>query len=370
LTLHELLAAGTAAPGVLPDWTSPARLTPAIQPWAENTRRFAVRIADSDGNCGYYGPVSAAIAAIVTDQIAPAITGQDAWAWRQLPIRAWHGRHSTGAHARLAVSAVELALWDLRSRAASVIVADLLGGSMRSVIPAYATALGIDIDHPLAADIAAWITSAGFWGQKWALPGYGRGEPPVLDGRRLVRIRAAAGDEARLCVDAGGQWDASYARQMLPVLAECQITWLEEPGAADATELTRFGLPCAAGEHAYDAVQQIRCLTGGTVHAWQPDPSWHGGLTQSLRIAELAVALLIPCFPHGSGLAAGLHLASLMSAHDVPAVEYHLTLEPMRQAIHTDPLLPDRGKLTLSGKPGITAPYRLASARDRRGHAA
>ena len=341
--------------GVLPGWATPAVCVPAGESWTENRHRFAVRVVDDGGGAGHFGPVGASVAAIVREQVAPAVVGRDVQAWRHVSGIEPNGRHRRGAHARLAVSAVELALWDLRSRSAGVTVAELLGGQVRQVIPAYATALGIDIDHPLAADIASWLAAQGFWGQKWGLPGHDRGDPPRGDARRLERIRAAIGDEARLCVDACGGWDASYALQMLPVLAEHHVNWVEEPGAITSSDLARFGLAHAAGEHDYDPAEQIRSLTRGDVQVWQPDPVWNGGLAHSAHMIDLATALGIPCFPHGSGLAVSLRLASMTSGYAVPAVEYHLTLAPLRQAVHATPITPERGAFTLTDEPGLGA---------------
>ncbi|MGW2051837.1 helix-turn-helix domain-containing protein [Streptomyces sp. NPDC001858] len=96
------------------------------------------------------------------------------------------GRHRSGPHACQAASAVELACWDLASRAAGVKVTALLGGTSRTTVPAYATALGFDPAHPAAPDAAAWITEAGFWGRSGRCPG-----SLSSPGRRLSRGRSA-----------------------------------------------------------------------------------------------------------------------------------------------------------------------------------
>ncbi|MGH3587526.1 MAG: hypothetical protein ACRDQ0_14495, partial [Pseudonocardia sp.] len=212
VTLAPLPPLPLGGPSALPDWTQPAVRAPAARAWAENLRRFAVGVADEDGTTGWFGPVSAVVAGIVRDQIAPAVIGLDTGAWRALMDPPPAGRHTSGAHARLAVSAMELAAWDLRSRVTNTTITALLGGAARTSVPAYATALGVDIDHPLAPDIAAWIAEQGFWGQKWRLPGFERGEPPSVDGARLRRLRRGIGD-GRLCVDVGGRWSRDYARQ-------------------------------------------------------------------------------------------------------------------------------------------------------------
>src|SRR5207248_8890164 len=135
----------------------------------ELEHRFAVRIIDSDGAAGMYGPCSLAVVDIIRDQLASALIGRPVDVWRALDIAPVLGRHQRGAHYRLAVSAVELALWDLRGVRAGVPVAGLLGGPVRERVPAFATALGIYIDHPPATDGAAWVAGPGFWCPKWPL---------------------------------------------------------------------------------------------------------------------------------------------------------------------------------------------------------
>jgi L-rhamnonate dehydratase len=357
------------APGVLPDWAKPAVLTPVAQPWGENRHRFVVGAIDDDGITGWFGPVSLGVATIVIDEVAPAVIGSDVRPWRAFVNIRPAGRHRKGAHARLAVTAVELAVWDLRSQTTNTPITTLLGGRMRTLIPAYATALGIDIDHPLAPEIATWIVGEGFWGQKWGLPGHARGEPPQQDHRRLERLRAAVGDTARLCIDARGCWTVDYMRRMLPALAAQNVVWVEEPGRVGMSDLTQFGLVHACGEHDYDPDEQARTLTNGSIGVWQPDPTWNGGLAHCLRMVDLATALGIPCFPHGNGLPVALHLAAVTPGYAVPAVEYHLTLEPLRQAAYTAPLVPAKGAFSVFDEPGLTAPYRFDEG-DGTGHAA
>ncbi len=353
------LPAAAPAAEVLPDWAAPARRHPVAQPWPENLTRVAVGVVDNTGATGWFGPVAASVARLALDQVAPAVIGRDLAAWRAMASLAPCGRHRQGGHLRLAVSAVELAAWDLRSHVTGVPVDALLAGERRDHIPVYATALGLDIDHPLAPDIAAWLVSEGFWAQKWGLPGAARGETPRADAARLRRLREAAGEQARICVDVGGRWSADYARHMLPVLAEVAVCWVEEPGPVSGADLARHGLVRAAGEHDYDPTDQLRTL-GGDVQIWQPDPTWCGGLAHTLSMVELAARLGIRSLPHGSGLAVALALAASAFTEAVPAIEYHLTLEPLRQDHQLEPLVPVAGQLGTRTVVGLTSGYRFA----------
>jgi L-alanine-DL-glutamate epimerase-like enolase superfamily enzyme len=343
------------APTILPDWAEPAITPPPPVLWPEQEHRFAVRIIDSGGAAGTYGPCSLAVVDIIRDQLAPALIGRRVDVWRELDAAPALGRHRRGGHYRLAVSAIELALWDLRGVRASVPAAALLGGPVRERVPAYATALGIDIDHPAATDVAGWIAGAGFWGQKWALPGAGLGEPAARDAERLLRLRDAAGHGARIMIDALGRWDQNRLRYLVPALVEAGVEWVEEPTSDLDQVMAHPGVAIAGGEHAYDRVDQLRLITGGRVQVWQPDVAWHGGLTRALAMVDLAAEHAVASFPHAASLPAALHLAALSPA--VPAVEYHLTLDPRRHAVLHRPPVPDTGAFLVPAQPGLAGVY-------------
>lgn len=344
---------GTATWETVPEWALPAVRTPRAQHWPDNRTRLAVEITTQD-ETGWFGPIGAPVARLITEQLGPSLVGRDAVTWRWLEGLQLAGRHQQGPHARMALSAVELALWDLRSRLLRRPVTELLGGALREHVPAYATALGFDIDHPLAADLARWIAEEGFWAQKWRLPGCTRGEPVQADIARLARLRAAMGEQARFCLDVGGSWDRSYARQLLPALAEHQVAWVEEPAPVPPRWFAEAGIAVAGGEHNVDLDDQHRSMLSEDVQVWQPEPAWNGGLGPTLRLVDLATAEGLLTCPHGTALSVASLLAGLHTAEQVPAVEYHLTLEPLRQGgIHL-PLAPDAGWLPVRATPGLT----------------
>lgn len=342
---------------VLPFWAAPAAVGRS-QDWPENRERWAVQVS-ANGETGTWGPCSAATTAIIRDQFAALLIGKPVAPWRWFDTLIGHGRLRAGAHYRHAKSVLELALWDLRSRTAGRAVTDLLGGALRGTVPAYASALGIDIDHPLAPDIARWLAEAGFWGQKWALPGSRRGETPARDAARLARLREAVGPETRLMVDTIVDWPVPYAAQMAPVCAEAGLTWIEGgPGLSAAlADRPVPGLVVAGGEYASAPDAQIAAITGGTLSVWQPDLAWHGGLAPVLRGIELAAAAGLWSFPHASSLPAALHAAAVFDADQVPAVEYHLTLDPARHRGLRQIPVPASGAFTVHADPGLTSGF-------------
>ncbi|MGV9839131.1 enolase C-terminal domain-like protein [Nocardia niigatensis] len=331
---------------LLPDWAADAVLPLTARPDYANA--WAVGVSDGTMT-GWFAPVSGAVAALVREQVTPAVIGRDLARWRGFSTLPQAGRHTVGAHIRIAVSATELAAWDLRSRLHQIPIDIALGGRTRNQVPVYATLLGLDIDHPLATDIARWVTEAGFWAQKWRLPGARKNEPAAVDARRLERLRAAVGDDARICIDAGGSWSKAYVRQLLPALSATAVTWLEEPGPLPGgTDIVLAG-----GEHDYDLDAQLGSLLGDRLTVWQPDPTWNGGLAHTVQMCEIAHLRGIEVYPHGTSLAVTAQVAAVTDAQVVPALECHLTLEPLRQAIYQAPLIPIGGALPLPTTLGL-----------------
>ncbi|UQA93712.1 enolase C-terminal domain-like protein [Streptomyces halobius] len=350
-------------PHGLPEPLAAAASDPPAGPgWAEHRTRFAIELV-GDGVSGWQAPVGETVAQIIADDLAAGLIGHDAAAPRRLAYRKKTGRHRSGAHARLASSAVELACWDLASRAAGVSVTGLLGGAVRRTVPAYASALGLDPSHSEAQEAAAWITKAGFWGQKWPLTKQLILAGPGAVAKALTPLREAAG-EGRFMVDGLGRCRLDEAMRLLPVLADLQVAFAEElvpPGSWSWHRLRAAGagVPLAAGENAVDEAEQVRLLTGGGVDVWQIDPGWSGGLARSLHTTELAADLGMATFPHGDRLPAALALAGACCRDKIPAVEWHLTLEPLRQQIFTNPVQGEGGRLAVRSAPGLTEVPRL-----------
>ncbi|OLT36359.1 mandelate racemase [Actinomadura sp. CNU-125] len=357
----RLPAQPAGLPPGLPEPVAAAAVHPPAGPaWAEHRTRFALELVGEEIS-GWHAPVGEAVMRIIVDDVAAGLIGHDTAAPRRLPYRRRTGRHRRGAHARQADSAVELACWDLASRATKASVTELLGGTIRPAVPAYASALGLDPTHAAATDAAAWISDAGFWGQKWPLT-----KPLILAGPRAVAAALAPLHEAagpgQLIVDGLGRCRLDEALRLLPVLADLQVAFAEEllpPGSPGWHRLRGAGVPLAVGEHAVDGVEQVHLLTGGSVDVWQVDPGWAGGLARSLHITDLAADLGMATFPHGNHLLAAVALAGACYRDTIPAVEWHLTLEPLRQQIFSASAQVEGGLLPVRTAPGVIEIPRL-----------
>lgn len=245
-----------------------------------------------------------------------------------------------------AISAVDMALWDLAGRALGVPVYQLLGGLTREHIPLYAT--GIDISR------AEQYIEQGYRAVKVRL-GFGQ----ERDLQTLETVRRAIGD-AHLLADVNMGWSRAQALAMLPLLETFGLYWLEEPLPADDYEgyalLARTSrIPLAAGENAFDRQAARAALETGALRYLMPDPSRTGGLSECRKICALAAAYNVEYSPHhfGSdvGFAAALHLCA-----STPGGGYMLrdvSPAPLRESVLREPIRIVDGSARVPDAPGL-----------------
>ena len=239
-------------------------------------------------------------AAIIADHLGPQLLGEDCLATERLAdmlFRLTKPYGSTGL-ASYAVSAVDLALWDLRGKLLGQPVYRLLGGPARDKLFCYAT--GNDVD---------WYQELGFRAFKLACP-YGPADG--LDGLKrnvafVAAARAQIGDGAELMLDCWMAFDVEYTVRLAEALRPYRLKWIEEPLIPedfDAHLVLRERLPwqtLATGEHWYTHVPFGWAIAHRAADILQPDINWCGGLTVCQRIAAAADAAGLGVMLHGGG---------------------------------------------------------------------
>lgn len=260
-----------------------------------------------------------------------------------------------------AISAVDLALWDLAGKVSGQPVYKLLGGPVRSAVSAYASHLQpVDMEKFVAEALA--YANEGYRGMKMRMPGTpqdgGAGISRNID--RVKAIRDAVGYDVDLMVEAGMGWDLPFAIRMVRALEPYQIRWIEEPFIPDEIDAyvelrRRVGIPIATGEHEFTRYGFKQLIDRGAADILQPDLHRAGGLTELRRIAVLAEAAGLEVIPHAFG-APTVHFAA---AHvNCPLVE-HLTIPVWAtgQSSSDSWLLGEPevigGKISLPRKPGL-----------------
>ena len=283
-------------------------------------KRDAVLVrVDTDSDVSGWGEAHAAraptvIAELINSTLGPLVRGMavedTAGVWTRV-YRNQLASHGTGAAAAIALSGIDLALWDAHGRAQGLPLHTLLGAPART-IPAYAggISLGFQPVESLLKE-ALQLVALGYRALKLRL-----GASVDEDALRVREVRAALGSDIDLLVDANCAYTIDDVRALMPVLDAARVGWLEEPFPAHDVRAYRAlrGLgatPIAAGENHYTRFDFERLAEEGVVRIWQPDLSKTGGLTEALQIAALAREAGARIHPHtsvtGLNVAASLH---------------------------------------------------------------
>lgn len=276
--------------------------------WSSTTMVIARAHAAGAAGLGYTYADRAA-AGLVRDVLAPCAAGCDPLAIPRIHERMLRAIRNQGRPglAAAAISAVDVALWDLKARLLGVALADLLGPA-RWAVPAYAsggfTSAPLDA---LAAEIEGYA-AAGFRRIKLKV-----GRAPARDIERVRIAREIAGPRIELMVDANGAYARKEALAMAERFAGFGVVYFEEPVSSDDLEGLRLvrdrapaGMAIAAGEYGYDPSYFRRMLEAGAVDILQADATRCLGITGFLRADAL-------CAAHGLPLSA--HCAPALHAH-------------------------------------------------------
>ena len=277
--------------------------------------------------------------------------------WKATP---W-GQTGYASHA---ISAVDLALWDIKGKANNQPVWQLLGGA-RSSLPIYGTCGFAFLSDEELSEVVKRVVALGFRGLKLQVgrPGLGGGNdsPPLSelvksDIRRVRTVRDAVGPDIEIAVDAACRLDLPSARKLCQSLEELDIAFFEEPLVQNdvrlMAELRReTSIPLTAGQNEGLAYRFRDMLLAGAVDVIQPNVIITGGLTQCVRIAGLASAFNVP-ISNGGG--APLHNAHLQAGLTVgTAVEYQFNTVAAGEVLYGQKPSQSGGMMNMSAGPGF-----------------
>jgi L-alanine-DL-glutamate epimerase-like enolase superfamily enzyme len=225
-----------------------------------------------------------------------------------------------------AISAIDIALWDLMGKAVGQPVYNLLGGRVKQRIRAYVSQSYARADLDAVRDEAAGYVRDGFTALKMRF-GYGPadGEAGKRRNHELVgTVRDAIGPDVDLMADAYMGWDVPYAIDMIRRLEEFGLRWVEEPVVPDdldgyARIRANVTTPISGGEHEFTRWGYRDMLLKGAVDIVQPDVNRMGGITEARKVWALASCFDVPVVPHSNQA----HNAHLIAAHlNSPLIEY------------------------------------------------
>ena len=266
-----------------------------------------VKVTTEDGLVGWgeshHGRAHTAVAKLIETTLKQLVLGMDAadavGVWARI-YKFQLASHGMGAGCAMAMSGLDMALWDIRAKAAGWPLHRLLGGAAKPV-PAYAggVALGYQPPAELVAEARTHV-EAGYRAVKLRI-----GDTVRDDIARMEAVRRAFWEELDILADANTAYRLEDARRVMPAMDALNMGWLEEPfpphdrrAYAQARGYGRT--PLAAGENHFTRFEFAPLLDDGAVGVWQPDLSKCGGITEALRIAAIASAHKIPVHPHSS----------------------------------------------------------------------
>ncbi|HEY7167809.1 MAG TPA: mandelate racemase/muconate lactonizing enzyme family protein [Candidatus Binatia bacterium] len=274
--------------------------------------------------------------------------------WDKVYVRGGHKEFGTRGIGVVALSGMDVALWDILGKARGVPLYELLGGKAREKVPVYATALYPEAPAEVVKKARAF-SEQGFKGVKIKV-----GFDLDQDIRIVRAVRDALGNDFVVMTDANQGYTVEVALKAAQAFSECGVFWLEEPlfveDVRDHALLRQKGrVPIAVGEnlHTWHAFDDF--ISRGAVDFLQPDIARVGGVTEVLKVAKLAaehnLAVSFHTWGDAIALAASIHLSVALKECTMMELDY--TYNPLRSELLHETLEPENGFLIPPEKPGL-----------------
>lgn len=338
-------------------------------------RQAAICVVSTDegiqglGEAFYFAGPAKIAAGLIMDSFAPLLTGKDPFdngvIWDF--IYNWSRDQGMKGLPISALSAIDIALWDIKGKALGKPVYNLLGGAYRDKAHAYATGLYQPQNVPSIEDAlveeALGYKKDGFSAMKLKV-GYGIEE----DIGYIKAIREAIGDDMVLMVDANHAYNASEAIRLAREMEKYKIFWFEEPVPPEDIDgyievKQKSNILIAGGECEYTRYGFRELITRRAVDILQPDLCAVGGFTEMMKIVAMASAWNVPLIPHvwgtNVGLAASLQFFAALPHFPErrypadPFFEYDRSPHPLRDGVTQEKFVMKDSYLDIPSRPGL-----------------
>ncbi len=333
--------------------------------WSEPWDRAACVVTADDGTWGVgFTPMSGPVLSIINDHFAPLLEGQSAMSIEKNWDLMRRASSPYGAYGltSYAISALDNALWDLKGKLLGLPVYELLGGPVKDKIFCYASNTTLTYG---TENYIEWFLELGFKAVKLFVR---HGPEDDIEGLNkneelVARTREQVGPDVEIAVDSWMSLNTEYIVRLVEALKPYRIKWLEDyllPEDLDSYMKVRQRVPgqtLATGEHWYTIHPFAFAAGQGLVDILQPDISWVGGMTASIRICHIAEAHGVTVIGHGGmNMPYGQHLAYAMPV--IPWGERSEGVAPPGVPLEEMVLLPGTpvikdGYLTPSDAPGF-----------------
>lgn len=321
------------------------------------------------GEAFYYGGPAKIVANLISDGYAPLLIGKDPFdngvIWDFLYN--WTRDQGMKGLPISALSAIDIALWDIKGKALGLPVYKLLGGPYRNKAHAYATGLYEPQNVPSIEDAlveeALGYKKDGFFAMKLKV-GYGIEK----DMRYVKAVREAIGNDIVLMVDANHAYNAAEAIRLARKMEKYDIYWFEEPVPPEDIDgyievKQKSNILIAGGEDEFTRYGFRELITRRAVDILQPDLCAAGGFTEMMKITAMASAWNVPVIPHvwgtNVGLAASLQFFAALPHFPErrypaePFFEYDRSPHPLRDGVTQERFEMKDGYLDIPQRPGL-----------------
>jgi D-galactarolactone cycloisomerase len=338
-------------------------------------RQAAICVISTDegiqglGEAFYFAGPAKIAAGLIMDSFAPLLTGKDPFdngvIWDF--IYNWSRDQGMKGLPISALSAIDIALWDIKGKALGMPVYNLLGGAYRDKAHAYATGLyqpqNVPSIEEALVEEALGYKKDGFGAMKLKV-GYGIEE----DIGYIKAIREAIGDDMVLMVDANHAYNASEAIRLAREMEKYKIFWFEEPVPPEDIDgyievKQKSNILIAGGECEYTRYGFRELITRRAVDILQPDLCAVGGFTEMMKIVAMASAWNVPLIPHvwgtNVGLAASLQFFAALPHFPErrypadPFFEYDRSPHPLRDGVTQEKFVMKDSYLDIPSRPGL-----------------
>lgn len=318
-----------------------------------------VEIGTSAGITGYgltgAGQTSG-VCALINQQLAHFLSGKSALdteaRWQEMFLT-FNPRYQTGAFSS-ALSAIDIALWDIKGKHLNMPVWRLLGGAKRTV-PAYITFGLLEFDRDQLVEFARQFLAQGQDKFKMVVA-IDNAENIAEDAARVGAVREAIGPDRDLMIDGNYLFSMNRALQLAKRVEPYNLTWFEEPLFGNDARLLsqlrqRCSVPISAGQNEGSRFRHLELLQNASIDILQPNVCYVGGYTEGMKVAALAQAFNILIADGGGWPHHNMHLQA--AASNGWRVEFHYLMWQAGNTIYTNPPQPVKGNVTLTDDPGL-----------------
>ena len=364
-------------------YTVPTPMADAIHFMPERNL-LLVQVTTDDGRVGFgeaaaFGGSLESVESVVLNDLRPSLVGEDPFTVERLWSRMARRSHQRGSRGLLlmAISGVDIALWDLIGQATGTPLYRLLGG-YRDTLDCYASAgfyAGGKGPEQLAEEVGGYA-ARGFRTVKIKVgrnPGVMLNPLPDMwasdyatvsleeDVERVRAARRAIGPRTRLAIDANNAWTPAVALRFMRLVADEDVCWLEEPVAtedlAGSAEVARaLEVPVAGYETETGLAGFRELIARRAVDIVQPDATWTGGITETRKVAALAQAHGLPVVPHvfSSAVATIANMHLIAALPNAGLLEFDQNPNPLRSELFEEPVeVSPAGTVRLPDGPGL-----------------